>query len=188
MGRFALEETFSTILIPGNSLLHLLTVQDQVQCLTCVGRHLGRRRTVGAPHRQPGRARAGMRPLGSDPAFRINKPPRGEGSVEETASYDAATHARHIRWNFPAPNASDFRCDRLPAACDLSRRAIAVVRATGFQLEARFGEFSRAPLESPSLARFRVCTAKSQRSDVLLYAPRGARSQVEWSSEGGDQS
>lgn len=57
MGRFALEETFSTILIPGNSLLHLLTVQDQVQCLTCVGRHLGRRRTVGAPHRQPGRAR-----------------------------------------------------------------------------------------------------------------------------------
>ena len=40
MRRFDLGRQFSTVIIPGNSLLHLLTIDDLKQCLTVVRSHL----------------------------------------------------------------------------------------------------------------------------------------------------
>jgi 2-polyprenyl-3-methyl-5-hydroxy-6-metoxy-1,4-benzoquinol methylase len=40
MRQFDLGARFSTILIPGNSLLHLLTIKDLKQCFASVRRHL----------------------------------------------------------------------------------------------------------------------------------------------------
>lgn len=80
MRRFALKETFSTILIPGNSLLHLLTVREQMQGLACVRRRLTTDGRLVVDVANPD-----VHLLARDPgerylAFRISKPPRGKSA------------------------------------------------------------------------------------------------------------
>jgi hypothetical protein len=104
MRHFDLGGTFSSILIPGNSLLHLLTNEELKECFGCVRR----------PLEPSGRlifdiSKWDMSRYARDPTHRYHAFTQDEITIEETTSYDAAAK----------PDTGSSRVSRL------SRRALA---------------------------------------------------------------
>jgi SAM-dependent methyltransferase len=157
MRRFDLPGRFSTVLIPGNSLLHLLTIEELKQCLTGVRRHLepgGRlvfdisKWDMSRYTRDPGRRY---------PAFAVNHPQTGEISIEETASYDAAAQVRDVVWHLSAPGAPDFRRIEYRLRVIFPQELLLLLECAGFRLAARYGEFTREPFQASSPRQVCIC-------------------------------
>lgn len=158
MRNFELPGKFCAILIPGNSLLHLLTIEELKQCLAGIRRHLdpgGRlvfdvsKWDLGVLARDPGERR---------PVLEVNDPVRGEITIEETASYDAAEQVRHIVWYFSTPGAADYRVIDYKLRVIFPQELPLLVDSCGFRLEDRFGEFTRAPFGSSSPRQVCICS------------------------------
>jgi ubiquinone/menaquinone biosynthesis C-methylase UbiE len=101
MRQFHLPGPFSTILIPGNSLLHLLTIAELKDCLGCVRRHLTPDGRLVFDVSKWDIARLTRDPCDRYPVMRLHDPQRGEVTIEETALYDSAEQVRDIKWLFP---------------------------------------------------------------------------------------
>ncbi|MDQ2948508.1 MAG: class I SAM-dependent methyltransferase [Acidobacteriota bacterium] len=159
MRHFDLPGRFSAVLIPGNSLLHLLTIEDLKQCLACVLRHL-------AEH---GRlifdiSNWSMEVLGRDPgqrypALSVMDPTRGEITIEETAHYDSAEQIRNVQWYVSTPGVPDHQRIEYRLRVIFPQELLLLLNATGFQVESRFGEFTREPFISSSPRQVCICTA-----------------------------
>jgi SAM-dependent methyltransferase len=152
MRHFDLPGKFSTILIPGNSLLHLLTTEELKQCLACVRRHL-------AP---AGRlvfdiSKWDTAVFARDPGQRYPSFEHGEITIEESTSYDAATQVRNVVWYLSAPGAPDFRQIEYQLRVIFPQELLLLLEAAGFRLEARYGGFTRAPFESSSPRQVCIC-------------------------------
>jgi SAM-dependent methyltransferase len=161
MRNFDLPGKFSTILIAGNSLLHLLTVDDLRQCLASVRRHLSPRGRVVFDVSNPN-VRLLAREAGPRyPLFRVNDPQRGEVGLEETVSYDAAAQVSHIRWYLSAPGAPDFRVIDYSLRVIFPEELLLLLEGAGFKLNERYGEFSRVPFESSSPRQVCIATTLS---------------------------
>lgn len=157
MRSFDLPGEFSTIIIPGNSLLHLLTIDDLRQCLACASRHLS-----------PGGriifdiSKWDLRLLAGDsahrhPVLRLNDAARGEIIIEETASYDSAAQIRDIVWYLSAPGAPDFRVIGHRLRVIFPQELLLLLESADLRLEARYGEFTREPFESSSPRQVCIC-------------------------------
>jgi SAM-dependent methyltransferase len=109
MRRFDFGTRFSTILIPGNSLLHLLTIEDLRQCFACVRRHLAPGGKLAFDVSKWDLARLTREPGERHFVLRVTHPERGEITVEETAEYDAAEQVRRIAWYLSTPGKPDFQ-------------------------------------------------------------------------------
>jgi hypothetical protein len=96
MRQFDLGARFSTVLIPGNSLLHLLTIKDLKQCFAGVCRHLAPGGKLVFDVSKWDLSRLVRDPRERHPVLRVSHPERGEISVEETAEYDAAEQIRRM--------------------------------------------------------------------------------------------
>ncbi|MDQ6759128.1 MAG: class I SAM-dependent methyltransferase [Acidobacteriota bacterium] len=159
MRRFALPRRFSTILIPGNSLLHLLTTDDLNACLAAVHRHLD----------EDGRlvfdiSNWDINVLGRDPNRRYpvlhaSHPTHGEIEIEETALYDSAEQIRHITWHVSGPGASQ-KLIQYSLRVIFPQELLLLLDATGFRLESRFGEFTREQFSAGSPRQVCICKAK----------------------------
>jgi SAM-dependent methyltransferase len=148
MRDFNLPGIFSAIFIPGNSLLHLFTPKDLMQCLASVRRHLapgGRlifdisKWDLALLARDPGQLY---------PVLKVN-----EMSIEETATYDAAEQIRHVAWYF-----SDSRVIHYRLRAIFPQELILLLDAAGFRLDARYGEFTREPFDSSSPRQVCICS------------------------------
>jgi SAM-dependent methyltransferase len=157
MRHFDLPGRFSTVLIPGNSLLHLLTIEELKQCFTCIRRHLapgGRlvfdisKWDTGIFARDPGQRY---------PAFSLDHPKLGEITIEETASYDAAAQVRDVVWYLSAPGSADFRRIEYRLRVIFPQELLLLLECAGFRLEARYGEFTREPFQASSPRQVCVC-------------------------------
>jgi SAM-dependent methyltransferase len=157
MRHFDLAGKFSTILIPGNSLLHLLTIEELKQCFASVRRHLapdGRlvfdisKWDAGVFARDPGRRY---------PSFALNHPKLGEITVEETTSYDAAAQVRDVVWYLSAADAPDFRRIEYQLRVIFPQELLLLLECAGFRLETRYGDFTRAPFEASSPRQVCIC-------------------------------
>ena len=143
MRRFDLGRKFSTVIIPGNSLLHLLTIDDLKQCLTAVRSHL-------APS---GRlifdiTNWDVQVLARDPKQRFP----ALRFIEETAQYDAAKQVRDIQWYVPDKQRIEYRLRVI-----FPQELALLLDAGGFQLQTRFGEFTREPFNSSSPRQVCLC-------------------------------
>jgi hypothetical protein len=99
-----LDGEFETILIPGNSLLHMLTNAELKHCLAGVRRHLAPGGRLVFDISKWDMSRYARNPAQRYPAFT-----QGEIAVEETSSYDAAAQVRDVVWYLSTASAPDFR-------------------------------------------------------------------------------
>ena len=150
MRSFDLPDKFAAILIPGNSLLHLVSVDDLRQCLASVRRHM-------APD---GRLIFDVSKwsLSRFDAPRHSQFQMGEISVDETGTYDAANQVRHIVWHFSKPNQPDYLVTEYQLRVIFPQELLLLLDATGIRLEARYGEFSREPFVSSSPRQVCICS------------------------------
>jgi SAM-dependent methyltransferase len=157
MRDFDLGEHFAAILLPGNSLLHLLAAEDLKACFAAVRRHLG----------AGGRfifdvAKWDLNQLVRDPAPRypvmtLQDPRRGEITIEETGGYDAAEQIRHVVWYVSAPGAPDFRVIEYRLRVIFPQELLLLIEMAGFRLEERYGEFTREPFGPESPRQVCIC-------------------------------
>ncbi len=160
MRRFDLPGRFSTILIPGNSLLHLLTIDDLKRCLASVRGHLAEhgRLIFDVSNWNP---EVLARDSGQRyPVMRVNDPIRGEITIEETAHYNGAEQIRHVQWYVSVPGAPDQQRIEYHLRVIFPQELLLLLDATGFQVEARFGECTRQQFKSTSPRQVCICTAK----------------------------
>ena len=160
MRSFGLGAQFRVILIAGNSLLHLLTREELMQCLRTVRRHLAPGGQVVFDVSNPDVSLLARDPGRRYPSIRVQHAKRGEINLEETASYDAATQVRHIRWYFSSPGAPDFRTLDYPLRMIFPHELLLLLDAAGLRLEARYGEFPREPFVSSSPRQVCICSAR----------------------------
>jgi SAM-dependent methyltransferase len=149
-----LDGRFETILIPGNSLLHLLTNEELKQCLAGVRRHL-------APGGQLvfDISKWDMSRYARDPAQRYPAFTQGEISVDETSSYDPAAQVRDVVWYLSTVRAADFRKIEYRLRVIFPQELLLLLEIAGFHLEARYGEFTREPFEASSRRQVCICSA-----------------------------
>ncbi|MBV8817933.1 MAG: class I SAM-dependent methyltransferase [Acidobacteriaceae bacterium] len=148
---FQFNQRFAAILISGNSLLHLQSVPELRRCFQCVRDHL-------LPH---GRL---LFDIAHWDLFTIAGTARqrrtainGETSVEEIASYDAATQVRHITWFFSTTTQRDFRVIEYSLRVIYPQELILLLESSGFTVRERYGEFTRQPFEHNSPRQVCVC-------------------------------
>jgi SAM-dependent methyltransferase len=149
MRSFELPRRFAAIFIPGNSLLHLVTIQDLKQCLGCVRRHLA----------DDGRlvfdiSKWDLAPQPRHPVLSVN-----EITIEETSNYDSAEQIRQVTWYLSSPAAPDFRVITFALRVIFPQELLLLLEATGFTLNTRYGEFTREPFDSLSPRQVCVCSS-----------------------------
>jgi SAM-dependent methyltransferase len=158
---FDLPTRFALIILAGNSLQHLLTPGDLKQCLACAHRHLapGGRLVfdVSNPDSKQLVLDAGER----KPVIRVNDPKRGQIVLEERATHDAASGIRNLAWYFSAPDAPDFRVIDYRLRMIFPQEIEELLRATGFRLDTRYGEYTRIPFEPSSPRQVYLCSVGS---------------------------
>ncbi|HEY1340239.1 MAG TPA: class I SAM-dependent methyltransferase [Bryobacteraceae bacterium] len=158
MRQFDLPGPFSTIVIAGNSLLHLLAAEDLKSCLANVRRHLAPGGRLVFDVANPS---VGLLARDSEqrwPVLTAPDPERGEITIEEIVSYDSAAQVRHVNWFLSAPGAPDFRSIRYALRMIFPQELLLLLDAAGFRLEARYGEFLREPFGPGSPRQVCVCT------------------------------
>lgn len=158
---FDLPGQFSAIFIPGNSLLHLLTIEDLKQCFRSVRRHLAPNGRLVFDISKWDLSRLARDPEQRYPVLRVHDSRCGDISVEETSDYHAATQIRHIRWYLSAAGAPDFRVIDYRLRVIFPQELLLLLEAAGFRLETRYGEFPREPFESSSQRQVCICFPKS---------------------------
>jgi len=158
MRSFYLNRQFPAILIAGNSLLHLLTAEDLLQCLAAVRRHLapGGRLIFDVSRWDP--ALLARDPAERYPVMRVNHPGEGDLSIDEQAGYDAATQVRRIAWFLSTPSKPDFRVIEYVLRVIFPDELLLLLSTAGFELEARYGEFTRIPFDSSSPRQVCLCS------------------------------
>ncbi len=159
MRRFALPGRFSTVLIPGNSLLHLLTTHDLKDCLAAVHQHLDENGRLLFDISNWDINVLGRDPGTRYPVLRASHPTQGEIEIEETARYDSAAQIRHITWHASGPGASQ-KLIQYSLRVIFPEELLLLLDVAGFHLESRFGEFTREQFSARSPRQVCICRAK----------------------------
>ena len=148
MRSFELHRRFAAIFIPGNSLLHLVTIQDLKQCLGSVRRQLvdGGRLVFDV-------SKWDLTPQPRHPLLNVS-----EIAIEETSSYDSADQIRNVTWHLSSPGAPDYRVISFALRVIFPQELLLLLEATGFKLDTRYGEFTREPFESSSPRQVCICS------------------------------
>jgi SAM-dependent methyltransferase len=154
MRHFDFTSQFATILIPGNSLLHLLTIDELKQCFACVRRHLAPGGRLVFDISKWDMSRYARKPEQRYPAFK-----QGGITIDEMTSYDAAAQVRDVVWFLSAAGAPDFRTIEYRLRVIFPQELLLLLECTGFRLEARHGEFTREPFEASSPRQVCICSA-----------------------------
>jgi len=150
MRSFELPDKFAAILIPGNSLLHLVSIDDLKQCLMCVRRHLAPRGRLIFDVSKWALSRFDTQ---RHPQFQT-----GDISVDETGTYDAVNQVRQIVWHFSKPGQPDYLVTEYQLRVIFPQELLLLLHATGFRLDARYGEFPREPFTSSSPRQVCICS------------------------------
>lgn len=144
---------FSTILIPGNSLLHLSAVDDLKHCFACVRRHLDSGGRLIFDIAKWDLTMLAHESQERQPVMKVN-----DVTIEEITSYDSARQIRHFTWYFSSPRAADFRVVEYQLRVIFPQELLLLLDATGFRLEVRYGEFTREPFSSSSPRQVCICS------------------------------
>jgi len=157
MRNFELPGNYSTILIPGNSLLHLFGCEDIIRCFRSIRQHLVPDGRLVFDISKWDLALLARSPVQRYPAMTL-----GDITIEETSAYDAAQQIRHIVWYFSKPGAADYRVIEYTLGVIFPQELLLLLDAAGFRVDARYGEFTREPFQSCSPRQVCICSAFQQ--------------------------
>jgi SAM-dependent methyltransferase len=151
------QRRFGTIMVAGNSLLHLHDNEDIIRCFRSAVRHLA-----------PGGAlifdvyNPSVRLLARDPAQRhlvrqLVHERLGELTLEETSDYDAASQINSVTWYWSTPGKPDFIVMPIQLRPLFARELPLLVECGGFRLAARYGNFDRGAFGRDSPRQICIC-------------------------------
>jgi SAM-dependent methyltransferase len=156
--RFALERKFPLIFMAFNSMQHLHDHASLAALFERVRDHL-----------KPGGRfifdvfNPSLAILTRDPSARhfdrTYEDPAGRGMItlEMTAVYDDAAQVNRMRWFFSLPGKKDFAIDPLDVRCFFPQELDLLVRANGFSVDEKLGNFERKPFASGDMKQIVVC-------------------------------
>ncbi len=156
--QFELGRKFALIFMAFNSMQHLHDPMSLTALFDNVRRHLAEGGRFIFDVFNPSIAL-----LNRDPNQRYvdrqYQDPDGHGTItiEQTAVYDDAAQVNRITWYFSLPGEKDFRVEQLPMRCFFSQELDLLVRANGFEIAEKFGNFERKPFASGDMKQVVVC-------------------------------
>ena len=150
MARFELGRRFETIILPHNSLLHLLRTEDLLACFACVRAHLAPGGCFAFDIFNPS-VELLARPRDRRRAFgKFDDPIDGTVIAEATPDYDAAAQVNRATVYFSAPGRPDFHVVPLHLRSIFPQELPLLVDRAGLVLESRHGDFAGGELTSAS--------------------------------------
>jgi SAM-dependent methyltransferase len=156
--QFALGRKFALIFMAFNSMQHLHDHASLAALFANVRSHLAPGGRFVFDVFNPSIAI-----LGRDPTQRHlerqYEDPEGRGTVtlETSAVYDDRAQVNDITCYFTLPESKDFRVEQLHLRCFFPQELDLLVRANGFEIEQKYGNFERKPFASGDMKQVVVC-------------------------------
>lgn len=159
MRRFDLgSRKFSLVILPSNSMLHLLSDDDVQNCLACVRQHLADDGAFTLDIFVPSQRILQRNP---DQRFEIGRythPTLGSLQLEESTAYDPLSRINHSTWIWSTPEKPDFLSMPLKLRQIEPAELQQILEAGGFHLSERYGTFDRKPFGNNSMRQ--ICVAE----------------------------
>ena len=74
--------------------------------------------------------------------------------------YDDAAQVNRITWYFSLAGEKDFRVEQLPMRCFFPQELDLLVRANGFAIQGKFGNFERKAFAAGDMKQVVVCAKR----------------------------
>lgn len=162
MRDFHLNKQFSLILLPNNTLCHLLTLNDFESCMTCVKKHLSPTGKFVVEVFVPD-----LNLLLEDPdersVFSKYPHPNGKGTVTVTvtSTYDPATQIKYNKTFHKMPDQKEEIEGTLTMRMYFPQELDALFKYNGFQILHKYGDHNRTPFTATSSMQLFVLTHTS---------------------------
>jgi SAM-dependent methyltransferase len=157
MRDFDLGERFALVFVARNSLLHLHATDDLLACLAAVRRHLLPGGVLAFDVFNPDPAMLAWPPDRRAHVMSVEHPTLGAVCAESTSDYDRGTQVNRATWYLSAPGRPDFLVAPLHLRSIFPQELPLLLRAGGFTLAARHGDFGGHAFESGSRQQVCVC-------------------------------
>jgi SAM-dependent methyltransferase len=158
MRNFQLGKRFSLIVLPANTLCHLLAPADLEACLAHVKEHLASQGHFIIDVFNP---RLDILMRGPQKRYSHSQypDPNGRGMVEVSESnvYDRATQINHIRMFYKLPGKPEEIVEELKMRIYFPQELDALLKYNGFAIEGKFGDYDETPFTSDSPHQLVVC-------------------------------
>jgi SAM-dependent methyltransferase len=159
MRHFALHEIFALIILPANTLCHLLTTADFVACMACVKQHLAPNGRFVIDVFVPRMELLVNRPGERFPFAEYEDPDgRGPITVTESYTYEPDTQIKRITTHQQMPDGTEF-AGKLNMRMYFPQELDALLRYNGFVIEKKYGAYNRAPFDRHAEKQLLICTA-----------------------------
>lgn len=156
--RFNLDRTFPLVLLPYNTLNHLIDLVSLRRAFAAVRRHMGAGSRFVIDTFQPSLALLGANPGARGPILRYADPRTGADVVLfEENLYEPATQLNRIVWSYEIGGRPDARTEEMTMRLFFPAELDALLALEGFATEAKYGDYDRRPFGSTSSKQLFVC-------------------------------
>ena len=159
MRDFDLTEVFRLIILPNNTLCHLLSLQDFEACLSCVKKHLAPEGMFVVDVFVP-KIEKLLEVPGERSLFAEYDDPAGRGRVVVTFSYvyEPDTQIKRITTYHAVPGQKESE-GKLDMRMYFPQELDALMKYNGFTVEAKYGSYDWSPFDSQAEKQLLVCSA-----------------------------
>lgn len=154
---FELDQRFALVLLTYNTFNHLLDLDSITRCFETVKRHMDEGSRFVIDTFQPSLAFLGNEPERRRPILRYRDPyTSDEVLLHEENHYDPATQQNRVVWTYEVAG-EVVRTEELTMRLVFPNELEALLRLSGFVLEARYGDYDRRPFGSTTPKQLTVC-------------------------------
>jgi SAM-dependent methyltransferase len=147
MRDFSLEQRFDLIILAGNSLCHLLTIDDFEKCMGAVKKHLAPNGKFIIDVFIPSFEILSRNPDERFPFSEYQDAFSGEEVVvSSSARYDAATQINHVKTYYQYQSLKE-ETGELTMRMYFPQELLALVKYNGFTVEQSFGDYRMSPVD-----------------------------------------
>lgn len=160
---FDLDAVFSLVLLPYNTLNHLLDLEDLRRCFATVQRHMDADSRFVIDTFQPSLGFLGGDPERARPILRYRDPYlEREVVLREENHYEPATQLNRVVWRYDLvgegdAGEEDARVEELTMRLFFPRELDALLELSGVVIEHKYGGYDRRPFDSTSPKQLLVC-------------------------------
>jgi SAM-dependent methyltransferase len=155
---FDLARTFPLVLLPYNTLNHLLDLDSIRRCFATVRRHLDPGSRFVVDTFQPSLSFLGGESARRRPILRYLDPYTGEEVVlHEEHHYEPATQLDRIVWSYQEGGRKDAHVEEMMMRLFFPNELEPLLALEGLVMEARHGDYDCRPFDSASPRQLAVC-------------------------------
>lgn len=155
---FDLGRSFPHIFVTYNTFNHLLDLDSVRDCLQSLMRHMDADSRMVIDTFQPSLAFLGDQPEQRRAILRYLDPHTGQEVVlYEENHYEPATQINRVVWSYQIGGKADARVEELRMRLFFPQELDALLTLSGFEIEAKYGDYDRCPFASDTPKQLTVC-------------------------------